>query len=101
MTDEHRGYIGINQVYQHETVRHAAGEYGRGRFHTNGIEGAWSHFKRQVYGIHHWISEKHTDLYLCEFAWRYNRREADEAERVNMLLDEVGGRLRYKDLIGD
>jgi hypothetical protein len=58
MTDEYRGYRGIDRMYHHETVLHAVGEYARDRIHTNSIEGAWSLFKRQVYGIHHWISEK-------------------------------------------
>lgn len=87
-TDEHAGYIGINRMYRHETIRHSAGEYVRDNIHTNSIEGAWSLFKRQVYGIHHWISEKHTNRYLTEFTWRYNRRDDDEGERVNKLLDQ-------------
>lgn len=100
MTDEWIGYEGLGMQYHHHTINHSAGEYVRQYFaHVNGIEGAWSHFKRQVYGIHHWISAKHVDQYLSEFTWRYNRRSAGEGERVNMLLDQTAGRLRYKDLI--
>jgi transposase-like protein len=33
-------------------------------------EGAWSHIKRQIYGIHHWISDKHLGSYLAEMTWR-------------------------------
>jgi len=101
MTDEWGGYRGLDKLYAHHKVNHASGEYVRDEFiHTNGVEGAWSHFKRQVYGIHHWISGKHADLYVGEFTWRYNRRGEGEADRVNMLLGDVDGRLRYKDLIG-
>ena len=101
ITDEWVGYRGLAMEYTHHKVNHAAGEYVRDKFiHTNSLEGAWSHFKRQVYGVHHWISAKHTDLYVGEFTWRYNRRDEEEEDRVNMLLGDVRGRLRYKDLIG-
>jgi hypothetical protein len=81
-------------------VNHSAGEYVRGYyFHINSIEGAWSHIKRQIYGIHHWISDKHLGRYLSEMTWRYNRRENEEGDRVNALLNGVSGRLRYKELI--
>jgi len=101
VTDEWGGYNGLSYVYgyRHERVGHSAGEWVRDRFHTNGIEGAWSLFKRQVYGIHHWISAKHVDRYLDEFTWRYNRRQAEEGERVNALLAQASGRLTYKALI--
>jgi len=101
MTDEWSGYSGLDYThgFRHERMKHRAGEYVRDRFHTNGIEGAWSHFKRQVYGIHHWISAKHVDRYLDEFTWRWNLREMEEGARVNALLGRVTGRLTYKALI--
>ena len=68
--------------------------------HVNGIEGVWSLFKRQVYGIHHWVSPKHLQQYLSEMTWRYNRRELDEGDRMNEFLTRVPGRLTYKALIG-
>ncbi len=101
-TDEHGGYRGIEVMYDHQTVSHSAGEYARkDGTHTNSVEGAWSLFKRQVYGIHHWISEKHCDRYLDEFCWRFNLREMEEGQRVNALLGRVSGRLKYQDLIAD
>lgn len=100
MTDEHRGYSGIGKAYRHRRVNHSAGEYVKWFYiHTNGIEGAWSHFKRQVIGVHHWMSEAHIQRYLDEFQWRWNRRDMAEGQRVNALLDQVGGRLTYKQLI--
>ena len=100
MTDEHRGYTGLEGRYHHHTVNHSAGEYVKHYFiHTNGLEGAWSLFKRQVYGIHHWVSTKHLDRYLNEFTFRYNRRSAGEGERMNDFLGRVDGRLTYKALI--
>ena len=99
VTDEWPGYNGLGGKYRHERVRHSAHEYARGKFHTNGIEGAWSHFKRQVYGIHHWISPKHLDRYLDEFTYRFNRRGIGEGERMNDFLTRVAGRLSYRELI--
>lgn len=103
MTDEAAGYTGVGYTYgyRHERVRHAIGEYVRDRFHTNGIEGAWSLFKRQVYGIHHWISAKHIDRYLDEFTWRFNLREMEEGKRVTAFLGRVSGRLTYNSLIAE
>jgi transposase-like protein len=100
MTDEYTGYRGLDERFNHHTVNHSAGEYVKNYFcHVNGIEGAWSLFKRQIYGIHHFVSTKHLDRYLDEMTWRYNRRESGEGERVNDLLNSVSGRLTYKTLI--
>jgi transposase-like protein len=101
VTDEWVGYRGLDQEYPHRVIKHTAGEYvARGGAHTNTIEGFWSLFKRQVYGIHHWVSEKHLDRYVNEATWRYNRRAASEGGRVNSLLASANGkRLRYQDLI--
>ncbi len=52
MTDENRGYKGIGEKFHHHTVNHSIGEYVKHFFiHTNGLENAWSLFKRKVYGI--------------------------------------------------
>ncbi len=100
MTDEFRGYRGLGKEYRHRAVNHSAGEYVRHFYqHTNGIEGAWSHFKRQVIGVHHWLSVAHLQRYLDEFTWRWNRREMGEGQRINALLGQVSGRLTYKELI--
>ena len=100
MTDEHRGYIGIGQKFHHHTVNHSIGEYVKHFFiHTNGLENAWSLFKRKVYGIHHWVSGEHLDRYLAEFTFRHNRRAMGESGRVNALLGQIEGRLTYKTLI--
>jgi transposase-like protein len=92
MTDEHPSYTGIPTSYPVWSVNHSKGEYVRFAVHTNGIEGAWSLFKRQVYGIHHWISVKHLDSYLGEMCYRYSNREMDDGARVNDLLSQTEGR---------
>lgn len=100
MTDEHRGYSGVEGPFNHYAVNHSAGEYVKWFFiHVNGLEGAWSHFKRQIVGVHHFISPDHLQRYLDEFVWRWNRRGMGEGQRVNSLLDQVAGRLTYKELI--
>ena len=99
MTDEAPVYARLHGPYNVHSVNHSAGEYVRNYFcHINGMEGAWSLFKRQVIGIHHHISAKHIDAYLGEMCYRYNRREREEGERVNDLLGLVDGRLTYKAL---
>ncbi len=100
LTDEHKGYSRIGVKFHHHTVNHSIGQYVKSYFiHTNGLENAWSLFKRKVYGIHHWVSAEHLDLYLTEFTFRHNRRTMDEGDRVNALLAQVEGRLTYKALI--
>jgi len=100
MTDEWPGYHGLEGRYHHHTVNHSAGEYARHYYaHVNSLEGVWSLIKRQIYGIHHWVSGKHLHRYLAEAVWRYNRRELGEGDRVNEFLSRVNGRLTYKALI--
>jgi hypothetical protein len=55
--------------------------------------------KRQIIGIHHWVSPKYLDRYVGEMAWRLNRRELTVTERMNSLFRDVEGRLTYKALI--
>ena len=100
MTDDHPGFTGLSADFHHHTVNHSAGEYVRHYvLHTNGIESVWALFKRQIIGTHHYLSPKHLSRYLQEMTWRFNRRESGEGDRVNALLNQVAGRLTYKELI--
>jgi transposase-like protein len=99
-TDEALGYGNLIWQYQHEHVNHRAGEYVRdGSIHTNGIEGVWAQLKRQIIGVHHWVSPKHLDRYVTEMTFRYNRRDTPKGARVNELLAQTEGPLPYKVLI--
>lgn len=90
----------LANTYNHHRVNHSAGEYVRSFcLHTNGIESVWALFKRQIIGTHHYLSPKHLNRYLGEVTWRFNRRAFGEGDRVNALLDQVSGRLTYKELI--
>lgn len=99
-TDEHAGYRYLSRRFNHQVVRHSAGEYVRGKVHTQTIESAWSLLKRQIIGIHHWVSPKHLHRYVGEMSYRVNRREMAKGDRVNDLLGLTDGRhLPYKVLI--
>jgi len=98
-TDKWVGYKHISKHFPHVAVDHADGEYVRGRAHTNTIEGYWSQLKRQIFGIHHWVSGKHLSRYVDESTWRFNRRDIEEAPRFNAILAESDGRLKYRELV--
>ncbi len=101
MTDEHPSFIGLSGRYYHHTVNHSAGEYVRDYcIHTNGIESVWALLKRQIVGIHHFVSPKHLSRYLDEMTWRFNRRDQEDGNRVNSLLACADrSPLTYRELI--
>ncbi len=75
-TDELKSYLGIgDENTRHEIVNHSEEIWVVGDVHTNGIENAWSLFKRSIIGAFHKMSEKHMDRYLEEFEWRFNNRK--------------------------
>ena len=85
MTDEASVLSGLEAIYDRTAVNHSRGQYGDGKDgHTNSIEGVWALvIKRQIYGIHHWVSAKHLEKYLDEkAAWRYNRRMVKDGNRI-------------------
>lgn len=101
MTDEHVSFVGLGRDYTHHRVNHSKGEYVRHyTIHSNGIESVWALLKRQIIGIHHFVSPKHLSRYVDEMSWRFNRRDMDEGDRVNDMLACVDGRLTYQALIG-
>lgn len=100
MTDEFHSYKRLGSFYIHNSVSHGAGQYVNGDAHTNTIEGFWSIFKRGLIGIYHFISKKHIDKYLSEFAYRYNTRDMGASDKFKMLIDNSICRLTYNQLIG-
>ena len=100
-TDDHSAYNGIGQFYDHETVRHSAGEYVRGDVHTNGIESVWAVMKRGLNDVYHHASEKHLHRYVDEFTFRLNDGNVRHhtLERLAMLASaSFGPRITYKEL---
>lgn len=98
-TDEWLGYKGVSRIYDHSIVKHNQNQYVNGRVHTNTIEGFWSLLKRGIFGIYHFTSKKHLQMYVDEFVFRYNTRNTTEAMRFNLLLANTNNRLTYKELI--
>ena len=101
LTDEDRAFVGLGKDYLHLAVNHSKGQYVRlgGFVHTNTTESVWALLKRQIIGIHHWVSPKHLDRYVHEMTWRLNRRDLKVGARMNDLFSCVEGRLTYKELI--
>jgi transposase-like protein len=99
VTDEYRAYNKLSEYYSHGKVCHSAKEYVNGVFHTNGIENFWSHLKRGVDGIYHWVSVEHLQAYVNEFALRYNTRKFGTSSRFDYVLSNMVCRLTYKELV--
>jgi transposase-like protein len=100
MTDNWPAYGLLDERYKRYAVDHSKDEYARdGYIHVNSLEGFWALLKRQIYGIHHWVSRKHVHRYINESTWRYNRRVLKEVPRFAEFLTRLDGRLTYKVLI--
>ncbi len=100
MTDENPGYRGIaDEDTRHESVNHSEEEWVRGQVHTNGMEGAWSLFKRSIVGSYHQVSAKHLEAYANEFEWRFNGRENPYLFRDTMIRLLNTPKMEFKELI--
>jgi transposase-like protein len=102
MTDEAGQYAHLGKEFaSHEFVNHSAGEYGRGKVHTNTLEGFYSVFKRGMKGVYQHCSEAHLHRYVAEFDFRYNSRIRlginDGARAERALRGITGRRLTYRD----
>jgi len=100
ISDEWRGYNGINALYNHYVVDHTRKQYVSDSGHTtNAIEGFWTTAKRSIIGIYHKTSRKHLQKYFDEFAFRYNYRNLGANQQMNVILTNVTQRLKYKELV--
>ena len=74
-SDEARVYDPLTRMgYGHQRVHHAASVYVSGDAHTNTIEGFWSLTKNGIRGVYRNVSAKYLQMYLDEYAFRFNRR---------------------------
>jgi transposase-like protein len=99
MTDELRAYKAIDKEYKHKSVNHSKEEWVRGDVYTNGVENAWSLFKRSIVGSFHHVSEKHIDRYLNEFDWRFNGRSNPFLFRDTLTRLLNSPKMEFKELI--
>lgn len=100
VTDDAKYYRRLGKDYTHVIINHWQEKYVNGEFHTNGIEGFWSLFKRGIIGIYHQVSPKHLQRYADEFSYRYNTRKITDAQRFQISVNRAEGkRLKYKQLI--
>jgi transposase-like protein len=101
VSNTHGGYVGLERAgFTHIRVNHSAGQYVHDMAHTNGIESFWSLLKRGYIGVYHYMSAKHFDRYVNEFAFRHNTAQAGMMRFIGMTADRmIGKRLTYKELI--
>lgn len=98
-TDDYPSYDRVSQWFKHGRTRHSLGEYVRaGLIHSNGTESFWSLFKRGYVGIYHWMSRKHLQRYVDEFAFRFNSIDSEFEEVFAAVVRRVSeaGILPYK-----
>ena len=100
VTDEWLGYAGTAKRFSYIVINHNQGEYVRGAFHTNTIEGFWSLLKRGIYGIYHQVSAKHLHRYCDEFSFRYNSWKIANNLRFDFSLKSANCRLTDNQLTG-
>jgi transposase-like protein len=105
VTDSYSAYDVLSWNYNHESVKHSAGEYVKTnsrvafKIHTNSIEGFWSMVKRGIYGVYHWASAKHINKYLNEYSYKYNTKELTDAQRFYNFFNQIQHKITYKQLI--
>ena len=98
-TDEWLGYKGLSKIFDHQIVKHNMKQYVVGDVYTNTMESFWALLKRGITGIYHSMSSKHIQSYIDEFVFRYNTRGYNESYRFDVMLNNINGRLTYKELI--
>ncbi len=99
MTDELQAYKGLDKTFKHRSVCHSEEEWARGNVYTNGVENAWSLFKRSLVGAYHQISVKHMDAYLDEFEWRFNNRENEFLFRDTLIKLLTSPKMEFEKLV--
>lgn len=75
-TDEWALYAGLGDEFAaHHRIKHKDSIYAEGHVHTQTIEGFFGNVKRALSGVQHNVSRKWLELYVQEFAFKYNHRD--------------------------
>ena len=105
-TDALAAYRWIGSKFPaHLWVNHSAGEYVRrdphyaADAHTNTAQSFNAMLKRAVMGVWHWFSIRHTDRYLHEMCFRWNRRAVGAETRLADIFAGRAPRLRWRELV--
>jgi transposase-like protein len=99
-TDSLPTYGVLDQHYIHGVIDHAE-KYVDGQVHTNGLENFWALLKRTIGGTYVNVEPFHLFRYLDEQAFRFNRRDGNDASRFRAAIKGIiGKRVTYKALIG-
>jgi transposase-like protein len=104
MTDEWPAYpkamieAGIHGT-KHKRINHSKGVYVDAGVTTNGVESAFSLFKRGIVGNFHQVSAKHLHRYLTEFEYRFNRRTAKDGFTQAVARIAQTAPLTYRELV--
>jgi len=98
MTDDSLLYYWLGREFaKHDSVNHSKDEYVRGKAHCNTAESYFALLKRGIMGSFHSVSEQHLQRYADEFAFRWNYRKTDDAERAGAIIKaSKGKRLTYR-----
>jgi len=97
VTDQATFYNGLELIYKGRiSINHSVDEYVVAGYHTNTVEGAFSWFKRCLFGTYHWVSIKHLQRYATMFSYRYNTRKWKDDARFDDTFEMAKGRLPYK-----
>jgi transposase-like protein len=99
ITDEHLGYRGIGEHFEggHHTVRHSAGEYARGPYHTNTAESSFALVKRGIVGVYHNVSKEYLHRYIWQVDFMWNGRKLNDGERTVLAIRcAEGKRMMYR-----
>ena len=100
-TDEHSGYVGLEDDYIHEVINHTASEYVRDHVTTNRIENFWALLKRTIKGSYVSVEPFHLHRYLDEQVFRFNARGGQDPDRFDHVARTLAGkRLTYQKLTG-
>ena len=102
ITDMHKSYKRLSKKYAHSPINHDAYEFVNFEnklIHNNSIESAWRVMKDSLHRMYNHVSDKHLQIYLDEFVYRFNMRHFEDSDKFNWLLANCYVRVKYRDLI--